>query len=761
MRGWHIRVRGLVQGVGFRPHVWRLATQSGLAGTVLNDAEGVVIELFADAAAQARFLAALRAGVPPLARIDSIEVTEIYALAPKDFTISRSRAGHANTGISPDAATCPDCLADVFDPQNRRHLYPFTNCTHCGPRLTITRKIPYDRANTAMAEFSLCAACRAEYEDPADRRYHAQPNACPDCGPKLELVDSAGKSVAGDALQKAASLIAAGNILAIKGLGGFQLAVDAGNHAAIARLRKRKHRPAKPLALMVRDMAMAENLVQLTGIGRALLQGWQAPIVLLPDKGKLAPSIAPGQACLGLMLPNTPLHHILLQSLASPIVLTSGNLAGAPQIIDNEEALQKLGQIADYFLLHDRDIANRMDDSVVQMVGAAPQILRRGRGYAPAPMLLHKGFNGLPPTLAMGGDMKNTFCLLGQGRAIVSQHMGDMDKPDTQRDFHANMGLFRQIYEFTPKRVAVDAHTGYFSTRMGESLAAKAGLGLVRVQHHHAHIAAVMAENGLHPDAKPVLGIVLDGAGYGTDGTIWGGEFLRADYKSIERLAHFPAVALPGGDKASQQPWRNLFAHLRAAFGAGQSPGLVLGPLPVAAELEAKPLQMLGQMIEKGLNSPPASSAGRLFDAVAAILGLCFERIAFEGEAAMQVQALAEAAPDEAGYYPFYGSGLASWKPLWTGIIADLGEGVPKSIIAKRFHNTLNRLIVQTAIKVSGRASNTQVVLSGGVFQNRLLLAGVKDDLEALGFTVLQPKMFPLNDGGLSLGQAAIGALRP
>ena len=749
--GQEIRVRGLVQGVGFRPFVWHLAQQAGLVGEVLNDGGGVLIRLQSGGEG---LMEALRNNPPPLARIDALELRDYTGPLPETgFHITASAGGAARTGITPDAATCPDCLAEVLDPENRRHHYAFTNCTNCGPRLSITRAIPYDRAHTTMAEFPMCAACQREYDDPANRRYHAQPNACPDCGPRLELLDAAGQPVAGDPLDRVAALLKTGKIVAIKGLGGFQLAVDACNEAAVARLRSRKHRPGKPLALMLRDLDMAAKMVVLNGPARDLLQSWQAPIVLLERRGEVAPSAAPDQARLGVMLPNTALHHILMRALDRPLVLTSGNISGDPQITDNGEALQKLGGIADYFLLHNRDIANRMDDSVVQMIGDTPQTLRRARGYAPAPLQLHEGFADLPSVLAMGADLKNTFCLLANGRATLSQHMGDMQSPATQRDVRRNLALYQQIYDFTPERIAVDMHPGYFSTRLGE------GLGKVtHVQHHHAHIAAVMAEHGLPPDAPPVLGVVLDGLGYGDDGTIWGGEFLQADFRGYERLAHFPAIALPGGDKANQQPWRNLFAHLRAAFGPDADLRARFGPLPFLEALEAKPLNMIGQMIDNNFNSPVASSAGRLFDAVAAALGLCFERQTYEGEAAMRLQTLAETCPMETGTYPVETERELTWETLWSGILHDLSMGVEMSRIAHRFHNALAQVVAQTAVSMAKKRNLQTILLGGGVVQNRLLFSEIRMQLKNKGATVIAAIDFPTNDGGIALGQAAIAA---
>jgi hydrogenase maturation protein HypF len=763
VQGWEIRVRGLVQGVGFRPFVWRLANAAGLSGEVLNDSEGVIIRLACSQAERVAFQTALTADMPPLARIDGIEVKPVVPPAGwQGFAIAASLDGVVTTGIVPDAATCPDCLSDISDPQNRRYGYAFTNCTNCGPRLSITRAIPYDRSNTAMAGFEMCAACQSEYDDPADRRFHAQPNACPDCGPQLVLRDG-DKQLDGDPVEGAAKALRAGRIVAIKGLGGVQLAVDAGNAEAVGRLRERKRRVAKPLACMARDLKMVARYSDMAATARRLLTSSQAPIVLLRKSGEaLAPAVAPGQNRLGMMLPNAPLHHLLMARLDRPVVLTSGNLSDQPQITDNDEALNRLAGIADFWLLHDRDIVNRLDDSVVQIIAGRPQILRRARGYAPAPLRLHKGFAKADPVLATGADLKNTFCLLKDGQAIVSQHMGDMENPETQRDFAANLDLYRQIYDFTPAIVATDMHPGYFSTRLGQQIADGETTGTYAVQHHHAHIAAVLAEHGLGPDSPPVLGVVLDGLGHGADGSIWGGEFLLADFRGFERVAHFPAVALPGGDKANRQPWRNALAHLLAAFGPDVLTGLEerCGKLPCLAALKAKPVTMLAQMIAQNVNAPKASSAGRLFDAVAAVLGICFETVQYEGEAAMQLQAMAEGRPQETGFYPLDARPGYDWKPLWQGIFSDLSGGTPADVIAARFHNSLIRLVAGLATGVTGKHDVDTVVLTGGVFQNALLLDGVKRELEGNGLKVLTPAEFPANDGGIALGQAVIAACR-
>ncbi len=760
---WQIRVRGLVQGVGFRPFVWKLARGMGLRGDVRNDGEGVIVRLEAPGPLLEAFRDALRAEAPPLARIDAVEVRPLVGAEAEEwqgFSIIGSGGGAVRTGILPDAATCADCLDDISDPASRRAGYAFTNCTNCGPRLSIIRAIPYDRANTSMAEFEMCGACREEYENPADRRFHAQPNACPECGPRLWLEDESGPC-AGDPIAAAAAAIRAGGIVAIKGIGGFQLAVDATSEEAVARLRRRKRRPGKPLAVMVRDLEMARRHARLGPEAEEILKAPSAPIVLLPPAGApLAEGIAPGQGRLGIMLPNTPLHHLLMRALEGPIVLTSGNVSGEPQIIANEAARAGLAGIADLWLMHDREIVNRVDDGVVQIVAGRPQILRRARGEAPAPLLLHPGFSDAPPVLAVGGDLKNTYCLLDGGQAIVSQHMGDMENPLVQRDFRRNLALFRAAHDFTPAVIATDMHPGYFATRLGAEEAGAAGADLVAVQHHHAHVASVMAEHGLAPDAPPVLAIVLDGLGHGPDGAIWGGEFLLAGFHGFRRLRHFAPVPLPGGDKANRQPWRNALAHLICAFGpdAIAALGESHGDLPALKRLGEKPVEMIAQMVHRGLNAPPAASAGRLFDAVAAMLGIAFEAVEYEGEAAMRLQALAESCPGESGSYAWEEGESIGWAPLWEGVLADLADALPPARIAARFHNTLIRLLIETGTALARRSGAERIVLSGGVMQNALLLEGAASGLAAAGFEILQPRSLPANDGGLSLGQAAIAA---
>ncbi len=761
-RGWQIRVRGLVQGVGFRPHVWHLAQQAGLSGEVLNDAEGVLIRLAATREEAEAFAAALRERAPPLARIDAAEIAPCARPEGAGFRIAASGAGAPRAAVTPDAATCPDCLAEISDPASRRFGYAFTNCTNCGPRLSITRAVPYDRANTSMAAFAMCPACRSEYENPADRRFHAQPNACPDCGPRLWLRDAGGAAMPGEALEEAARLIRAGRIVAIKGLGGWQLAADATNEAAVTRLRALKHRPHKPLALMAAGLDDIRRHCHVSAAEAKALESPAAPIVLLGRRGGgavLPEALAPGLDRLGFMLAATPLHHLLMARLEGPIVLTSGNASGDPQITDDEEARALLGGVADAFLGHDRAVVHRVDDSVVQMSALGPQVLRHGRGLAPAPLILHRGFGDLPPVLAMGGDIKNAFCLMAEGRAVLSPHIGDLATARARRDLARRLAFMRELFAARPERIAVDAHPGYFASRIGRETAAAEGLDLVEVQHHHAHVAATMAAAGLPPDAPPVLGIVLDGLGWGADGTIWGGEFLRADFSGFTRPAHFAPVPMPGGDAASREPWRNLLAHLQHAFGAEEAARLIAGPAagPGLALLSGKPWKPAMQMIARGLNAPPASSAGRLFDAVAAALGLCFDRQSHEGQAAMRLQALAERAPGGVGGYPVGLGEVLDWAPMWMALLDDLRRDRPAETIAARFHDGLASALARKAAHLAGQEGLSQVVLSGGVLQNARLLQRLTAELKRRELEVLYAPDVPVNDGGLASGQAAIG----
>jgi hydrogenase maturation protein HypF len=765
-----IRVRGVVQGVGFRPTVWRLASNHQLRGRVWNDAEGVLIHAWGSAAALDDFVRALHEQPPPLAHIEAVERSPLAETdAPDDFTIVASSGGKVQTAVSADAATCPDCLAELNNPNNRRYRYPFINCTHCGPRLSIVSAVPYDRANTSMAGFTQCPSCDAEYHDPADRRFHAQPNACPECGPKAWLEDGAGNTVdvpdSLDAVDGAARLLAAGHILAVKGIGGFHLACDAGNEAAVAELRRRKGRYHKPLALMARDLDMVRRYAELGPLEESLLQDRAAPIVVLTANGEaLARSLAPGQSSLGFMLPYSPLHHLLLRDLERPIVLTSGNPSGEPQCIDNDTARSKLAGIADYWLLHDRDIVNRLDDSVVRVMEDRPMLLRRSRGYAPGALRLAPGFEQAPPVLAMGAELKNTFCLLEHGRALLSQHMGDLENAASLDDYRHNLALYRQLFDQQPAIIAVDAHPDYLSSQLGRAMADELGCQLVTVSHHHAHIAAVMAEQGLPPDHGPVLGLALDGLGLGVDGSLWGGELLLADYRGSRRLAHFQPVPLLGGMRAMQQPWRNTLAQL-LQLDDWDRLAVDYGELDILRFLHTQPLADLARMAQRGINSPPSSSCGRLFDAVAAALGLCREQQGYEGQAAMELESLA--APYMAGEggngYPCgYQSGepgVLRWQSLWRGLLDDLKRGVQLGVIAARFHHGLAQALERLVREAADTHGIDEVVFGGGVFQNRLLLEALAGRLRGAGLRVRYPQRIPVNDGGLSLGQVVIAAV--
>ncbi|WP_406720385.1 carbamoyltransferase HypF [Thioclava litoralis] len=740
-----IRVRGQVQGVGFRPFVWRLAQELGLSGHVLNDAGGVVIRV--RGAAVEALVARLRGEAPVLARVDQVEVSRWLGALAEGFVILASEAGAVRTRVTPDAASCPDCLAEVAG-TGRRAGYAFTNCTHCGPRFSIVTGLPYDRAQTTMAAFALCADCAEEYRDPADRRFHAQPIACPICGPKVWCVPEAG-----DWLAAAAARLRAGEILAIKGLGGFHIACDAGNPQAIARLRARKHRPAKPLAVMG-DPAMIEAACHVSDPERALLRDPAAPIVVLTLRaratGVAARELAPGQGCLGWMLPYTPLHHLLVAATGRPLVMTSGNPSGEPQVIGNEEALAKLGGIVDGFVLHDRAIARRLDDSVERMTPQGPMVLRRARGRVPDVLDLPEGFREGPQVIAYGGQMKGAICLVREGQALLGHHLGDLDNALNIAAFEAADRDYRALFEHSPDLVAVDLHPEFRATRYGEARAQAEGVGLVRVQHHHAHLAACLAENGWARLAGPVAGIVLDGLGLGEDGHIWGGEILLGEYATCQRVAHLSQVPLPGGDRASRDPWRNLLAQLDHA-GLGALADLLLS---------GQPLALLRQAMAKGLNAPSCSSAGRLFDAFAAALGFAGSQ-SFEGEAAMGLEALARKALQDGGVcdgYPFGAGEEIDTRPLWQAWAQDRARAVPPEIMALRFHRGLAQAFAQRASDLVRAGRAQAVALSGGCLQNTVL----QDELVAAlaGVPVLLHHKVPANDGGLALGQAVIGMAR-
>lgn len=795
---WLLRVSGTVQGVGFRPFIWRLAHERGLAGSVANNSSGVCISLNTSAKEIENFLLAIEKTHPPLARIEGIEVTRI-ASPPLDFegfAILASEAGELRTGVAQDAATCADCLQETFDAENRRYLYPFTNCTNCGPRLSIIKRIPYDRQNTSMDAFVLCDECQGEYEDPSDRRFHAQPNACAKCGPQLELFDCNSGAylpkTAEEALEFATESIVSGQIVAVKGPGGFQLICDATNDNTVQRLRERKQRWGKPFALMAKDLETVSCYAELNDIERESLVSHKRPIVLLKraradsstsitDIAELSPWISPGLDSNGFMLPSTALHSILLDKIGSPVVCSSGNLAEEPQCKTNSEAIERLSSIADYLLLHNREIVNRVDDSVLRVFSAKPRIMRRARGMAPEPIPVPGGFEKNLQVLAMGAELKNTFCLIKKGEAILSQHIGDLKDARTYADYRHSIGLFENLYDLKAEQVAVDMHPDYLSTRQGKSLAQERGFEPVLVQHHHAHLAACLAENAIALDAGPVMGIILDGLGYAKEG-LWGAEFMLADYRRFKRLGSFKNLALIGGTKAMLEPWRNLYAQIQSSMGWKEFKKN-FGRLALCESLQTKPLHILDSMLQTRTNTPEASSCGRLFDAFAAALGIHFDSISYEGQAAMELEAIVSAAElkaTDANAYEFavyFESQAESKTPIfrvdtssiWTAVFEDLEKATDKSLMSARFHKGLAKAILKMLekIKESARhntgwlqewafAERPRVALSGGVFQNRILFELLEQNLQAAGYEPLSHSSVPANDGGISLGQALI-----
>ncbi|QMS86927.1 carbamoyltransferase HypF [Nostoc edaphicum CCNP1411] len=775
MANEEIRVRGTVQGVGFRPTVYRLAKAYGLRGDVCNDGEGVLIRVSGSEEALTEFVARLQTECPPLAKINELTRTPYEGKFNfNNFVISSSVNSAIKTEVVPDAATCPQCQQEIFDPFSRFYRYPFTNCTHCGPRLSIIRAIPYDRCNTSMSAFAMCSECGKEYHDVENRRFHAQPVACHVCGPTAWLERADGKSVTAsmfsmlDDVDAVCTLLQKGEIVAIKGLGGIHLACDATQETVVQKLRQRKKRYHKPFALMARDIEIIEEYCIVNAKEKELLTSSAAPIVLLKVTGKkvVAPSVAAGQNTLGFVLPYTPLHHLILRRMNRPIVLTSGNLADEPQCIDNDEAREKLGKIADYFLFHNREIINRVDDSVVRVVGDKVQTIRRARGYAPAAISLPPGFNNVPQILAMGSELKNTFCLLREGEAILSQHLGDLENAAAFNAYQETLNLYLNLFEHKPEVIAIDKHPEYLSSKFGKELAETNQIKIHQIQHHHAHIAACMAENGIPLDSPPVLGIALDGLGYGDDVTLWGGEFLLADYRKFQRLATFKPVTMIGGEQAIYQPWRNTYAQLIAA-NLWDDCEQKYSDLEIVQFLKNKPLKLLNQLIEKGINSPPASSVGRLFDAVAAAIGIYRDECSYEGQAAIAMEAIVDVSSlnndKETLIYPFSFSFSDSIYcidpcPMWQALLDDLQQQIPQPVMAAKFHKGLANAIVEMVKHLSQENLIYHVALTGGVFQNCILLEQVTKGLQTLGIKVLTHSLVPANDGGLSLGQAVITA---
>jgi hydrogenase maturation protein HypF len=766
-----VSVRGVVQGVGFRPFVYRLAHDYGLAGWVLNHSGGVEIEVEGREEALDGFLQALTEQAPPLARIVAVEVEDVPPAGYAGFEIRHSVAEEGRYQlISPDIATCADCRRELLDPADRRYRYPFTNCTNCGPRFTIIRDIPYDRPLTTMGAFVMCAQCQAEYDDPLDRRFHAQPNACPVCGPQvwLEASSRPGVPVAerDEALRRAGQMLLNGQILAIKGLGGFHLACDATQPAAVELLRRRKGRPAKPMAVMMATLDEVRRHCTVSSAEEALLTSQQAPIVLLRwrQDSDIARQVAPNNGYLGVMLPYTPLHHVLLRDVRRPLVMTSGNLSEEPIAKDNDEARRRLGPLVDAFLLHNRDIYARYDDSVVMVVpqpdlqeGAAggPYPIRRSRGYAPFPIRLPFQTQ---PIVGVGPELKNTFCLSRDGFAFLSPHIGDMENLETLEHFERSLALYQHLFRVEPQVIAHDLHPDYLSTGYATACGSCPTLP---IQHHEAHVAACLADNGWSTEAGPVLGVAWDGTGYGRDGRIWGGEFFAGDYRGFRRVAHLEYLPMPGGEAAIHHPWRLALGYLYALTGSVPS-------LPGISEQEA---HIVGQQVARGLNTPLTSAAGRLFDAVAALAGLRYH-VTYEAQAAIELEMLATswaegAAPDGRpiglGAYPFEleeegGRLLVRLGALLADLRADLARGRGAGEVGWRFHRTLANLIVVVCRRLAGEteAGTETVVLTGGCFQNRLLLSLAVRGLVDAGFRVLLHQQTPCNDGCVSLGQVAL-----
>lgn len=754
-RRLRITVRGVVQGVGFRPFVYRAARDESLSGWVLNEADAVRIEVQGGAGPLERFLHVLQYGHPPQARIDSLDVGELppesVVPSPLGFEIRKSTGqAEPRPTIPADLATCGECLQEIFDPHQRRYRYPFTNCTNCGPRWSIIRQLPYDRPRTSMHDFRMCRDCQAEYQHPGDRRFHAQPIACPRCGPRLTLLDNSGRPLAeGDlALRQAASEVCAGRILALHGLGGFQLVVDATSEAAVQRLRDRKRRPDKPLAIMLSNLDEIRQRCQVSEAEAAALQSAAAPILLLdrrqvpPSVGDVASSVAPGNPQLGVMLPYTPLHHLLLADAARPLICTSGNLSDEPMAITAADALQRLGPIADCVLTHDRPIVRPVDDSVGRVISGGLQILRRARGYAPLPIRLRRE---LPTILAVGGHLKNAVALSLGSAVVMTPHIGDLDTALSVDVHRRAIEDLVRFFGVTPQAVACDLHPDYASTRYAEHLAAAWDVPLIPIQHHHAHVAAGIAEHGLE---GPVLGIAWDGTGYGTDRTVWGGEVLLCKGDRFVRVAHLRTFPLPGGDQAAREPRRSALGLLYEMLG------------PSAADVAcpwftAEDLRLLLAALKRPKLFPRTSSLGRLFDAVAALCGLP-ARVTFEGQAAMALEFAAGASLNDAYPLPLQARGPAilDWEPLVRAILADRTANISVAVISARFHNAL----ADTAVTAARAADCPQVVLTGGCFQNALLTNLVRQRLAAAGFQVYHHQEVPPGDGGIALGQILVAA---
>ena len=755
---------GTVQGVGFRPYVYRLAGELGLAGWVLNDAHGVLLEVEGKSGPVAEFVDRLAPEAPPLAVVERVETRALAPLGERSFTIRESPRGEvADAPVAPDTGTCEDCLRELFDRDDRRHRYPFINCTNCGPRFTIVRGVPYDRQYTTMASFGMCPACQAEYDDPADRRFHAQPNACPVCGPRVTLVGLNEGAGSQDGVLAAALALRHGAIVAVKGIGGFHLACRADDETAVASLRARKHREDKPFALMAASSGQAESLVELGDAERELLCGPGRPIVLAMRRAHaaVAPSVAPGAPELGVMLPYSPLHHLLLADAGGALVMTSGNVSDEPIAYGDDDAIERLTPITDLLLVHNRPIETRTDDSVVRAVAVGerdgrptlrPMVMRRSRGYVPASIPLPDA--AARPILACGAELKNTFCLAKGSRAWVSHHIGDLKNYETLRSFTNGIEHFKRLFSVEPEVIVHDLHPDYLSTRYALEVepGGKGDVERIAVQHHHAHLAACLAEHGEHGLA---VGAIFDGTGYGTDGTVWGGELLIGDLAGFRRAGALLPVRLPGGERAIREPWRMACAWLTSMHGTEPPISRAL-----RGAVDERRWRLVAEMTRTGLNSPITTSMGRLFDAVAALCGIRAE-VNYEGQAAMELEAACD--PGERGAYAvsvsqLQGSIVIDPSEALRAVVADTDSGTSLGVIASRFHAGIASATVAACVITAASAETETVVLSGGVFQNRRLLEATAAGLHAAGLRVLVPELLPPGDGGLSFGQAAVAA---
>ncbi|HNY66594.1 MAG TPA: carbamoyltransferase HypF [Deltaproteobacteria bacterium] len=743
-----LRFSGIVQGVGFRPFIYRLAVAHGLTGFVQNRPEGVVVEIQGPDENIESFVARCMGELPPLAEVSDLQTEDAQAVSEDSFRIVPSdKEGRPEVHISPDAATCDDCLAELFDPTDRRYCYPFINCTNCGPRLTIITDIPYDRKNTSMHSFPLCEKCRLEYSDPRDRRFHAEPNACPECGPVLSLCDRKGAPMGcPDPIEKTTELLRAGYVVAVKGLGGFHLCADASSSDALIRLRERKYREEKPLAVMVRDLEHARMLARVSPEEERLLAGPERPIVLLRKKESplISPLVAPGMANLGIMLPYTPLHHLLLDSDFPALVMTSANQTDEPICIDNDEACKRLKGIADYFLLHNRDIVVRCDDSIAMSAQGAPRIMRRSRGYVPRPLVLSRQY---PSVLGLGAHLKATAAVLRGDFAFLSPHIGDMETPEARDFFHESISLIKRIAQCDPDIIGCDMHPEYYSSWVASQMECRR---VIQVQHHHAHIASCMAENRITGD---VIGLAMDGTGYGLDRRIWGGEFLVADEADFQRAGHIRYFPLPGGDAAVKQPWRVAAALLMEVFGTGW--GQVAQGLRIIPE--HIPLDTVEAVVRQKIQTVFTSSLGRVFDAVSCLLGIR-RQVSFEGQAAMELEACADPTVSRVLPYDLLMDReiVLDLYPAVRTIAEEHLAGKPAAALAGAFHATLVHAFVKTAREIRDATGLNRVVLSGGCFQNRLLLEGCITAFDLAGFDVYTHHLVPPNDGGIALGQALV-----